>query len=367
MEIFLLQQAIEKIKDDILLQLNLEMKKAIRLIEDASSKYELQIKTFSLDTFKIEAIKSQLGTIFGEYQFKVESDHPTEATSHQIATEVIDRVTQYPLLEETQDRKNNPEDPKIMFRDSVSDVKFLNPVVKEKTDSLKPSFSSLRNLKLKDSKNSITNESVGLPVREAVDSPIKETLFESIFKPQPSSKLETSKKLFEFEAELQLPDVTDTNFNQFLENELERIKKTFLEDTPMPPLTQNTKIDSRKQSEKIVEEIEQTNFSKRASSIGNQKNSSALTQSPRQKRNQAISYKEKFEDLYFKGKNTKVPKEPKKQTTSIKTNTKGFLAPVSDLQDEFKSISQTSKSLSKYSRPQLTGSQPGFSPLFKAD
>lgn len=367
MEIFLLEQAIEKIKDEILLQLNLEMKKAIRLIEEASTKYELQIKTFSLNNNKIESIKSQLGTIFGEYQFKIESNHPTEATNRQIAIEVIDRVTNNPLLESMQEAKNVPADHRISSPECVSAIETQNPISKEITDTFKPSFSSLRNLKSNDNKKSTASQPIVMPIREVIDSPIKESPFESIFKPHSPSKFENPIKLFEFEAELQLPDVTDNEFNLFLEKELERIKKTFLEDDSLPQVNQVIKAKSRKQSDKIVEEIKPSGFSKRAASIGYKKNSQGLTQSPRQNRGLVASYKEKFEDLYFNGKNSKATKESSKQISGVKTNSKGFLNPVSDLQDEFKSISQTSKSLSKYSRPQNSGSLAGFSPLFKAD
>lgn len=371
MEVFLLQQSIEKIKDDILYQINVEMKKAIRLIEEANTRSELQIKTFALDSQKIESIKSQLGSIFGEYQFKVESEHNSES-AQQLAAEVIDRITNNPMIVSAQNKSANPaEKSKESKTDEQSKVlqeqspllDKRNTIIKEKIDHLKPSFSSLRILKDKETKGNGKDQN-SVTMREVVDSPIKETLFESVFKPQPSSKLESSKRLFEFEAELQLPDVTDTNFNEFLENELEKIKRTFLEDKPAQYLLPQSNQTSRKQSERLTEEANTGSFSKRALSIGHKKSGHALTQSPKHKKLSTLSYKEKFEELYFKGK--KVPKEraqSKNPHSLIKASSKGFLSPVQDLQDETK---PGSKSLSKYSRPH-GASLVSFSPLFKAD
>lgn len=370
MQVFLLQQAIEQIKDGILLQLNLEMKKAVGVIEDARAKSELQIKTFALDNAKIEAIKSQLSSIFGEYQFKVEEDqHSTLSTSRQLATEVIDRITSHPLV--GFGRESTVEE-QPLTAGTCPQLDRRNLVSKENEDVCKQSFSSLRHVRSKDSGNfSVTNESGAMNPKDHVD-PIKESLFESIFKPHTSAKIEASKKLFEYEAEIEVPDVTDSKFNEFLENELDRIKKTFLEDGQMVPSTHVAeKVETKTVKENLGSDRSRDKFSKRAASIGHKKSVQRLGQSPSQKKGfGTLSYKEKFEDLYFRGKNKQGSKESTKQTSNQNKNSKAFQfkqAAHSDVQDEFRSASQTSKPLSKYARPHNTGPLTGFSPLFKAE
>lgn len=371
MEVFLLQQSIEKIKDEILLQLNLELKKAIKLIESASTKSEIQINTFALDNSKIESIKSELNSIFADYQFKVESDQLQEITNRQIATEVIDRITSNPLLDYLHRARESEEIPETN-RESKADDEANNQASKGSIEAVKASFSSLRHVmnKKMPERKSVEAEVVIVEAPSPSNKENKESMFESIFKPSSSKKLDDNNKLFEFEGEFEVPDVTDSNFNTFLEKELERIKKTFLEDGPVPQAGQlMSKVNSRKQSDKLFEEIQpEGTFSKRAASIGHKKSVHAMTQSPRQRKGLGgLSYKDKFEDLYFKGKLAKGEKESKKATPNLKCSTKGLGIPVTNLQEEFKSISQTSKSLSKYARQPNAGPLAGFSPLFKAD
>lgn len=69
MEFQLLHDTVDKMKDNILLHLNQEMKKAIQLIDATKDKLQLEISTFALDCPRIDKMKQDLRRLFEPYEF----------------------------------------------------------------------------------------------------------------------------------------------------------------------------------------------------------------------------------------------------------------------------------------------------------
>jgi hypothetical protein len=192
--------------------------------------------------------------------------------------------------------------------------------------------------------------------------PKKESQFEYDNQPASLRKDESNGKLFEFDVE-HVPDPSDSNFNNFLEGELEKIKRAFLEDTSSP-MHENTVTQKNKDV-----------FNPRSASIGQNKRDPLFGKKsshpkidplPQSKKSLGqLGYKEKFEELYNKGKNLKTDSDSKKDlTNSIPRAVPGSHF----MQVELKSMTDTNKVLSRYSKPQLTANHlQTFTPLFKAD
>ena len=189
----------------------------------------------------------------------------------------------------------------------------------------------------------------------------KNSVFESVFQPTSVQNAETSTKLFDFDIE-SVPDPSDSNFNNFLESELNRIKKAFLDD------------NSSTAPHNIESQSKKNDFSHKTPTV-ELKNSDLPTRSKSTKLSKGtpsvlkkcvthLSYKEKFEELYYKGANLRKSSEPKRRASKPLCNVQ---VSTPSIQEEIKSVTDASKVLSKYSVPHGNKNQlHSFSPLFKA-
>jgi hypothetical protein len=75
MEIFVLQQSLNDLRDSLLLPLNRQMKEALQTLESNQHEIELYIYRFQVQTSKIEKIKQDLKDIFSVANLKVERFH----------------------------------------------------------------------------------------------------------------------------------------------------------------------------------------------------------------------------------------------------------------------------------------------------
>ena len=367
-DIGVLLQAVAKIRDDLLLQIDQQMKHAVKFIEDASYMSEVRVQRVQVDRGKIEGVVKELVDIFASYRFNIECDRTGEFARYGTDGDTVDKVERSHAIEQIQQcvARENTENDKVL-----SSIKAVNQIIenpkKELLDIAKQSFTSMRNIHggMTDRFINILNpnltESEDLNLKERINP-----LFESVFMPHSANKSVPVQKLFDFQEEIIIPEASDSNFNNFLDNELERIKKAFLDDQPASGIPLSKK-SSRKQSGKLFEQSSAENvIGKRAVSIGNKKSLQTISHSPIQKKQiGTLSYKEKFEDIYFKGKNQKSSKIINKPLSFLKNGTKGF-SPGGDLQDEFRSISQMT-TLSKFTKQSNTAPLASFSPLFKAN
>ncbi len=259
MEIMMLHEAVDKIKDEILLHLNNEMRRGIQLIEGTQEKLELEIRSFELDCSKIDAIKRDLSSVFANYAFTVKANDFAKPGEN-----VIDRLTTHQL-----------------FKESVSLKQSLRG-----DDEAKEVFEVADNMTA--DLNGVSAQTSNIMLLAEVDKPL--------FSSQVDASKEKPDTSFD-PAECVPPDPSDANFNKFLENELERIKKNFLTDSPGKPEFQG-------QKPTLVAD-------KRPKSIGPTKTSTFANQ---------FTYKQKFEELYKRGKSGKSGSQPKTSKHKGKTD-----------------------------------------------
>jgi hypothetical protein len=253
MEIMMLHEAVDKIKDEILLHLNNEMRRGIQLIEATQEKLELEIRSFELDCAKIDAIKRDLSSVFANYAFTVNANDFGKPGEN-----VIDRLTTHQL-----------------FKESVSLKQSLRG-----DDEAKEVFEVADNMTA--DLNGVSAHTSNIMLLAEADKPL--------FSSQVDASKEKADTSFD-PAECVPPDPSDANFNKFLENELERIKKNFLTESPgkLEPVGSKPVLAAA-----VVE--------KRPKSIGPIK-SPSLTNN--------FTYKQKFEELYNRGKASKSGSQPK--------------------------------------------------------
>lgn len=255
MEIMMLHEAVDKIKDEILLHLNNEMRKSIKLIENANEKLEIEIKSFELDCFKIDTIKKDLKNVFAKYEFKVNANGKGFKGDN-----LIDRLTSH----------NNVLHEPISLIESIKDA----------DDEPREMF---------DYGESNTTEFNGFSGRDS-------KLFGGIPEPEKMpaiSHLEESKEKLQSSfdpLDSIAPDPSDANFNKFLETELERIKKNFLGDS-------SSKIELQSESKGILG----LQGEKRTKSIGVNKSPSSFHQ---------LTYKQRLDELYKKGDKKRIKESP---------------------------------------------------------
>lgn len=253
MEVMMLHEAVDKIKDEILLHLNNEMRRGVQLIEATQEKLELEIRSFELDCAKIDAIKRDLRSVFADYAFTVKACDFARPGEN-----VIDRLTTHQLFKETVSLKQSARG----------------------DDEAKEVFEAADNMTA--DLNGVSAHTSNIMLLAEVDKP----LF--------SSQVDASKEKVDTSfdpADCVPPDPSDANFNRFLENELERIKKNFLTDSPGKPEPPGARPG-----------LAAAGPERRPKSIGPAKSPSFAAQ---------FTYKQKFEELYRRGKGGKSGSQPK--------------------------------------------------------
>lgn len=322
MEIMMLHEAVDKIRDEILLHLNNEMRRGIQLIEATQEKLELEIRSFELDCPKIDAIKRDLRSVFANYAFTVKANDFARPGEN-----VIDRLTSHQLLREPVSLKQSAR--------GDEEAKEVFEVADNMTADLNGVSAQTSNIMLTDA-----------------DKPL--------FASQVDASKEKADTSFD-PADCIPPDPSDANFNKFLENELERIKKNFLTDSPGKP------------EQQVSRPLLGATAEKRTKSIGPTKSPSFSNQ---------FTYKQKFEDLYRRGKPAKSGSQSKggkqkgkndfhsvvRQSSNFNSSadhpTKPpFASP--KLPPQFAEKTSFLKKLNSKLGPQ--SASPVFTPLFKAD
>lgn len=112
----MLHEAVDKVKEGLLLHLNHEMKKAISMIEGTMDKIQLEVKTFAVDHARIDEIKDSLKGAFTGYDLKFQ-DGPG-ALNIDSKEEVIDRLTYNEQVQphrRMRSLKQNPSKPVLDF------------------------------------------------------------------------------------------------------------------------------------------------------------------------------------------------------------------------------------------------------------
>ena len=185
----MLQQAIQQLKDDLLLPVNKEMKTLITAIEQSDCSISVEISYMPLDCHKVESVKNTLKDIHDLFKISTQ----------------FDRV----------------QIGKVKF--SSSNAAYQTPRINAQAPTpIKRSFLG-ENMGRSSSHDKINFRST-LPLSSASTRDVP--LFKKKH-PLPVAEICLSQDLLD-------PKIDDTNLNDFLEGELDRIKKMFLEDSPAP-------------------------------------------------------------------------------------------------------------------------------------
>lgn len=344
-------------------ELERELENISRVIQNGSLETRVSIDLGKEpNSDRLNGIKKEISEFFQIFKlsFHIQSVTNKEASDNTPEEEKLQELEITPLanyIEKDQITEESEDRPTLNLPPSPKGIQKTRVHHKNLENEFKKTYSSARYVKPGNQEN----------LEKGLDNSDKEkikengdSLFESIYQPNSIPKAESS-KLFDFVID-PVPDPSDSNFNKFLDSELDRIKKAFLEDGPspwQPSIPKNTK-----------EKKEEIEIPKRSSSIGAAKRSSlngqvSQNQTPGLKKSTThLSYKEKFEDLYFNGKTGKGGNQKKGVSSSV---TNSFKRSIVDLQDDFKLISNNSKALSRYSRQPTAAINPpqAFSPLFK--
>lgn len=226
-----------------------------------------------------------------------------------------------------------------------------------KYDSKSKQYSSMRHVQpsLNDEQESISRATR----LEHISKPSKTSIIESSNR---LSKVESITKVFDFEVD-HVPDPSDRNFNNFLDSELEKIKQAFLEDTASP------------MQEKPAIHTSQVNPNIRSSSIGKSKRNPSLGKKVSHQKTEPqpatkpsleqLGYKDKFEELYNRGKNIRHDIDSNRQGN---ISSSGLMSLSPSMYDDITHATDASKVLSRYSKPLFSANHlQSFTPLFKAE
>lgn len=190
-EMLALQQTVDRIRDQLLLPVNHELKKVVNLIEQAEDKLDLEVMIQGFDLNKIEQIKVEMRKISEDFSIFVISEN-NKATDQKLKkTELVVHPP----------RKQAPTPVKQSFlsdamgRSKSQEKIFVKNAKDADTTASKRQFDSQKAL--------MSTSQPRFPVVEVALDPC----------------------LLEV-------DIDDKHFNEFLESELERIKKKFLDEEP---------------------------------------------------------------------------------------------------------------------------------------
>lgn len=190
-EMLALQQTLDRMRDQLLLPVNHELKKLVSMIEQAEDKLDFEIKIQGFSTSKLEQLKENIKKFTEEFSFVVTSENKRSSDLSKKKPDLVFQASRghvptpvkQSFLSDTIGRSKSHE--KITLK-NVKDADTT--ASKRQIDSQKPIVSSSQ---------------PRFPVIEvAIDPGLLEV------------------------------DIDDKHFNEFLESELERIKKKFLDDEP---------------------------------------------------------------------------------------------------------------------------------------
>lgn len=336
-----LEKGLNSAKERVTSALKAELSKAIHLVKRSTTSVNFKIDTSHIDNDDIDKMMHDMMNAIDQWMFRVtqcKADKTNVAKSEKVMTEIGGTNRGSPKMEFLQadkflqdlEEKHASKTPKPE-RTAIGKTDTL-------TDRAKH-YSSMRHVKPTLYDNSkLINRPLGK--LDDKDKPRKDSLFE-------------------FEAEM--PDPSDRNFNNFLESELEKIKKAFLEDGS-PPVKEGNG-GSKNKGGASLKNLSVGN-NKRSSSIGN-KGASIDPQSTAKQSPTQLSYKEKFEDLYYKSKSQAKINDQKVQ---VGRGSPMIQAGLPSLEEDLKTVSEANKVLSKYSMPHFSPNHlQTFSPLFKSD
>lgn len=361
-----IEACLYSVKDDIISTMKSEFSKAIGLIEQCCKSTNIFVDIEQIAANDIYKIKDELQELFSKRRFKItESQCDTAKLDYQYPpTDCLAEVPTpnylqvYQVQQEVQEECSPYSETNLYIpqREYISPSKI--PLKQKPHASMRtvPDYSlSSRPLPLFSSTPTVS----GHP--SSFSGP---ALREPSFQP-PTHKASAS-EVFDM-AGVEVPDPSDTRFNDFLESELERIKRTFLDDNCGP---------SKPEKARVKEKKEET-FDIRSQSIGQNKvsrtvsnknsfHNKAGSQPGLKKSITHVSYKEKFEELYYKGGAARKSREEgSKQRPSksplVQAKERGLIEVTRPQTD-------TSKLLSKFAmRPGSNNQTQPFSPLFKGE
>ena len=198
-EVLAIQQAAEQLRDDLLLPLNREMKSLVTAIEKSEGNISVEITASTLDSIKLTNIRDSLKDLSSS--FSLSSDFNKKGSNQPKYNSQMTGLQTPRLNAQAPTPVKGSFAQESMGRSSSHDRILVKP-------KLNLVSASSRDVPL-------FKKSQGLPVAEVSINP-----------------------------DLLIPSVNDLNFNDFLESELERIKKMFLEDG-QPPKSSRTLIKEK--------------------------------------------------------------------------------------------------------------------------
>lgn len=307
MELMMLHEAIDKVKDSILLHLNQEMKKAVNIIEATNDKIQFEVKTYPLDCAKIDQLKEELKKVFSGYEFKVQTgeslDHQTPSVN--LKEDFLSRLTHSDLATSKQKRRVDSEpdpgfDPTVVIRKkSEENNEIESPEATPNNHKMDCLIEEIHTIVTKEEKESQNHHFEN-------DDPEPAVLKEVATNP-----------MWEDNGIPTAPDPQDANFNKYLESELDRIKSLFLnDDQNFKSSSSAALVQQRKGIEKdnprplrqsLPESSEQDGLARSKSQVSLKNSSSVKALGTvggglRTSNSSQQYYKMKFEELYSRSK-----------------------------------------------------------------
>lgn len=251
LEMMMLQEAVDLVKDSLLVPLNHELRRVVRMVEEAQSKVlEFEIETVRADEEKIKQIKELLKSVFltqsckvnilvGNQQNGVPLVEPDPELKHLKNTlksrGIVEQVPDHLLTPKANGAPPHP----AHFPSSNAD--YHSRPLSIQAGITKPSEIGMRDVISPNEPHSIPNvkwdKSMSNAPAELLES--ASVLQTSLKKIELITPNPTSQKFVLAPAEEE-----NSNFNAFLETELERIKATFLNDIPYSSIfSKNPKTD----------------------------------------------------------------------------------------------------------------------------
>lgn len=307
MEIMMMQQILDNIKDNLLLHLNREMQAASQTVEKGlklrkkGGNLQLEVKTVALNCEKIDEIKKELQQVFGGYQFRVVSrvdgDLLQSSNNGQDTPELLGGVQSYNItpraIDEIQHGTGSHVNPRGKSCRSLQGIN-IQPHHMKKSNKEQYSEHKFEDFS-KNFEKSPTE----------ISDPLISTSKLTNDNHHSTSIIRTDRDA-DFGASI-IPDPSDSNFNCFLESELEKITKAFLQDTPLKESEKKvekpkaTKVESREHSRQS--QVSRRLTKNPSTNLESKKKRTASSNTHHSKGSKGNAYyKEKFEELYNKGK-----------------------------------------------------------------
>ena len=251
----MLHEAVDKVKEGLLLHLNLEMKKAISMIEATMDKIQLEVKTFAVDHARIDEIKDNLKAAFTGYDFKIQDAQEGSNTINKV--ELVDRLT-FNENEHAHRRmrslKQNPSKPVLDFEmqtfEENSQPRSLRSTSRPNLNESPKNKEFTENAEVKSAwgpgKKTNKPEQLGNSSKSNYEAKFHQFFSKNpIDKPAPPKREHIIDSVEQTETQIQiqsvskdqdsfttpLPEPPSTDVNEFFNTEMDKIIKHYLSDT----------------------------------------------------------------------------------------------------------------------------------------